>query len=332
METLPDVSKPLKTWSYLANRRRRPTEYETVSTNLLWSTNDPDKPWTMGDEIAMSQWFKRYRNGSPLKSSDWDGFRDPDQLIYRNYTLIQDGQESFVDGILEEHGRNEHDASMADEWTGLLGRLYTPARYLLHAVQMSSNYLVAFAPASAISNCFMFQAGDHLRWVSRVAYRTAELREAKPFQGFAQNERDCWENLAEWQGFRELAERLLVSWDWGEQFVALNLVLKPAIDAAFIGSLGEAARHSGDTLTAMLLDAQRIDSERTRRWTSALIRFAIESDEQNRAVIDEWIAKWNPLGEQAIASFCAGLPEGDDLTAAALGQFRENQAKSGLST
>ena len=34
-----DLSKPLKTWSHLAGKRRRPSEYEIVSTNLLWSTD-----------------------------------------------------------------------------------------------------------------------------------------------------------------------------------------------------------------------------------------------------------------------------------------------------
>lgn len=28
--------KPLKTWSHLATRRRKPSEYEIVSTNLHW--------------------------------------------------------------------------------------------------------------------------------------------------------------------------------------------------------------------------------------------------------------------------------------------------------
>ena len=29
---------PLKTWSHLAEQRRRPSEYEIVSTNLHWHT------------------------------------------------------------------------------------------------------------------------------------------------------------------------------------------------------------------------------------------------------------------------------------------------------
>lgn len=326
-----EVARPLKTWSHLANRRRRPTEYETVSVNLLWSTADPEAPWTMGQAIPMTRWYRQYRNDSPLKSADWDGFRDPDQLIYRNYTLIQDGQEAFVDGLIEDHNRNEHDVSLPDAWTQLLGNLYTPARYLMHAVQMSSNYLVALSPASAISNCFMFQAGDHLRWLSRVAYRTAELRIAKPHQDFGVAERRHWEQLAEWQGYRELTEKALVAWDWSEQFVALNLVLKPAIDAGFIGALGQSARRNGDSLTGLLLDAQLIDSERTRRWTVALVKFAIESEADNAAVIRGYLEKWNRLGVAAITKFCAGLPEADELTERALENYRANQLASGVS-
>jgi toluene monooxygenase system protein E len=331
MTALPEISRPLKTWSHLANRRRRPTEYETVSVNLLWSTNNPGAPWTMGKGIAMTQWYLKYRNGTPLKVEDWDGFRDPDQLIYRNYTLIQDGQESFVDGLIEDHSRNDHDYSLSDEWTLALARLYTPARYLMHAVQMSSNYLVALSPASAIANCFMFQAGDHLRWLSRVAYRTAELKIARPGFGFAEAERVHWETLPEWHGFRELAEKLLVAWDFGEQFVALNLVLKPAIDAAFIGALGRAARGAEDTLTGLLLDAQLIDSERCRRFTTALVRFAIGSNPGNGAVIQSWMDKWDPLGKAAVTKYCAGLPEVDEMTTLALDFYREGQTASGAS-
>lgn len=330
MSTNPDVSRPLKTWSHLAERRRRPTEYETVSTNLLWSTGDKEAPWTLGQDIAMTKWYKKYRNNSAFKSTNWDGFRDPDQLIYRNYTLIQDGQEAFVDGLIEDHSRNEHDPSMPDGWTEVLARAYTPSRYLMHSVQMASNYLVAMSPASAIANCFMFQAGDHLRWLSRVAYRTAELNLAKPSQGFAQNERKHWETAPEWQGFRELIEKVLIAWDWGEQFVALNLVVKPAVDAAFIGALGQAARRNGDTLTALILDAQFIDSERCRRFSTALLKFAIESDPSNNAVVKGWIEKWNALGTKAVTAYCKGLPDGEELVAAAMVAFKDGQMASGM--
>ena len=70
--------KPLKTWSHLAGQRRRPSEYEIVSTNLLWSTDD-EVPWSLAPGVHMNQWYLKYREASPLKNADWNAFRDPDQ-------------------------------------------------------------------------------------------------------------------------------------------------------------------------------------------------------------------------------------------------------------
>ena len=311
MSDTSDLSKPLKTWSHLVKNKRRPTEYEIVSTNLLWSTADPKAPWAMGPDIPMSKWIVKYRNGSPLKHKDWDAFRDPDQIVYRTYNMTQDGQESYIDGLLDDHAKNDHDHGLQPAWLEVLARIYTPARYLIHATQMASAYLVMMAPSSTVENCFIFQCADQLRWVSRIAYRTAELAKAHPAAGFNRDERRHWEDDAAWQGFRELMERLLVAWDWGESFTALNLVAKPAIDEAFIGQLAHAARRSGDTLTALLLDAQRIDSDRSRRWSAALVKFATEDkDGPNRQQMAAWIEKWRPLADRAMDGLCGAL--GDD--------------------
>src|ERR1700683_1894449 len=287
-----DVMKPLRTWSHLAKNKRRPTEYETVSTNLLWSTKRPEAPWLLGPDIALSKWYVDYRSNSRWQHEDWDGFRDPDQLVYRTYNTIQDGQEAYVDGLLDDHDRNDHDFGLPDAWMPMLARYYSPGRYLIHAAQMSSNYLVALAPASTICNCFMFQAGDQLRWVSRVAYRTAELASRKTETEFGKPERGEWEGASAWQGFRELMERVLVTWDWAEQFFALNVIAKPAIDAAFLRQFGFFARRNGDALTGLLADAQIIDSERSKRWTRGLVEYAFASAvADNRQAPNEWSGK-----------------------------------------
>ena len=304
-----DDFAPLKTWSHLAKNRRRPTEYEIVSTNLLWSTDD-EAPWAMGPDVPLSRWYIEYRNNSPLRHADWDGYRDPDQLVYRTYNMVQDGQESHVDALLEDHSGNEHDEGLTSEWVGRLATFYTPGKYLLHTVQMAAAYLAALSPSSTVENCFIFESGDQLRWVSRVAYRTAELRSAHPHLGFGGQERATWENHPAWQGFRELMEKTLVTWDWAEQFVALNLVAKPAIDAALLRSVSTVAQDNGDTLLALLCRAQLIDSERTVRWSEALLRYALESPEHgddNRALAQSWFNKWAPLADAAVTAYCGSL-------------------------
>jgi toluene monooxygenase system protein E len=317
-----DLSKPLRTFSHLAKLKRRPSEYEIVSTNLLWSKSDPKAPWAMSPSVPLSQWYIKYRNESPLRHDDWDAFRDPDQLVYRTYNMVQDGQESYVDGLLNDHARNEHDKGLSEAWLKALLRLYTPGRYPVHAVQMGSAYLVQLAQSSTIENCAMFQAADQLRWVQRIAYRTKELAKAHPALGFGETERKTWEDDPAWQGFRELAENALVAYDWGEHLVALNLVVKPALDEAYLRQLGKTARCQGDTLLGLLNDAALIDSDRSRRWTKALIDF-VAAKEGNRALIDRWVAKWAPLGDKAIEGYCAALPDSPEAASDAKAAARE---------
>lgn len=331
MNTSQDLNKPLKTWSHLAANRRRPTEYEIVSANILWNTPNRKIKWTQGSGTPVSKWRSNNRDGSPVKHDDWNAFRDPDQLVYRTYNLMQDGQETYVDGLLNEYNNNQHDLAMPTAVLERLARAYTPSRYLVHAMQMSMGYLVALAPCSTIANPLMFECSDQLRWLSRIAYRTAELAKAHPDLEFNKGERRRWEEDPMWEGFLELSERTLVAWDWNEQFVALHMVLKPAVDEVFLRQFGYASRSSGDLLTGMLLDAQYVDSERSQRFGSAVVKFLCDAERHNnRKIINEWVRKWAPLGDRAIDAFCSVLDEGADAAKAAKIRVREIRAAAGL--
>lgn len=303
-----EVLKPLKTWSHLAGRRRKPSEYEIVSVGLHYSDRDENAPFELDPNMFMARWYKQYRNASPLKHEDWNAFRDPDELIYRTYNLLQDGQETYVFSLFDQFNEREHDKALDPGWAVKLARLYTPGRYLFHALQMASAYVMQMAPASTITNCCAFQAADSFRWLSHTAYRTKELSLTFTDKGFGEGERHHWENDAAWQGLRELMEKVLTTWDWGEAFVALNLVAKPAIEEAVLRKLGESARHNGDTLLGMLTDTQLVDAARHRRWTAALSKMALEQS-GNAEVIAGWVAKWEPLANHAIDSYCSALPD-----------------------
>lgn len=306
--TQPDVLKPLKTWSHLAGRRRKPSEYEIVSTNLHYSTDNPDAPFELDPNFAMALWFKQHRNASPLKHPDWDAFRDPDEMVYRTYNLQQDGQETYVQGLFEQFSARGHDSMLDPTWAGSLARLYTPTRYLFHTLQMASAYLSQMAPASTISNCATYQAADSLRWLTHTAYRTAELAKSFPGIGLGSGERAYWENDPAWQGWRQLIEKALVAWDWAESFTAFSLVIRPAVEEGLLRTLGDAGRHNSDTLLGLLVDAQLLDAQRQRRWASTLTRMALEQP-GNREVIQRWVQQWEPLADAAIAAYCAALPD-----------------------
>ena len=322
----PEPLKPLKTWSYLAGNRRRPSEYEIVSTYLHTSLDNLEKPWEMDINVHMNQWYLKYRNNSPLQLENWDIFKDPDQQIYRTYNILQDGQETYVKSLFDQFSDREHDLSLDRPWVGLLSEAYTPVRYLFHGLQMGSAYIAQMAPASTITNCAVFQTADSLRWLTHTAYRTRELSINHQDMGFGQKEKHTWEEHPGWQGFRELIEKALVAWDWGEAFVAINLVLKPAVDASILQQLGHAARQQGDTLLGLLTDAQLRDSERHRRWSTALVELALEN-EDNKQVLAGWYEAWEALGRGAVRAYCSMLPESDEATGKALRELEDSRKK-----
>ena len=111
-------------------------------------------------------------------------------------------------------------------------------------------------------------------------------------------------------------EKVLVAYDWGESFVALNLVAKPAMDEALLRQLAATGRRQGDSLLGLIVDAEYRDVRRSRTWSTALVRFAIERPE-NLAVIRGWVKKWLPLAEQAIDAYCRALPDSPQAAATA---------------
>ena len=329
MSAQPEILKPLKTWSHLATRRRKPSEYEIVTTNLHYTTDNPDAPFELDPNFGMARWFKQYRNASPLKHSDWNAFRDPSELVYRTYNMLQDGAETYVYGLLDQFNARGHDAMLEPTWAGSLARLYTPSRYVFHCLQMASAYLTQIAPASTISNCAAYQTADSLRWLTHTAYRTRELANQFPSLGFGSDERNYWENDAAWQGFRELIEKALVAWDWAEAWVAFSLVIRPAVEETLLRGLGQAARHNGDTLLGLLTDAQLADAERHRRWATELTRFAL-TQEGNREVLAGWVAQWEPLADKAIAAYGSALTDVPQAVSAAQAAVRDFRRSAGL--
>ena len=69
-----------------------------------------------------------------------------------------------------------------------------------------------------------------MRRVQRIAYRTVQLAGPPSDDEAVARQRPTWEDAAAFQPLRELIERALVAYDWGESFVVTNAVIKPHID------------------------------------------------------------------------------------------------------
>jgi toluene monooxygenase system protein E len=323
----------LKTWSAFGNLGRRPSEYEIVTHKMNHTLRDI--PLELGPDSHGNLWLVRHRDRIKLLVQDWNAFRDPDQLTYRKYVTCQDNSETYLDATFEEFAR----IGRAESGPEFLQTCLTPSRYLAHGLQMMSAYLQQLAPSSYVGNCAAFQTGDQLRRVQRVAYRTKQLDHAYPDRLFGKSERIAWEQLPEWQGLRKGIERLLVTFDWDDAFVGLNLVVKPLADELTLRQFAIVARHLNAELDALLADNLFLDAERSHRWSAALTRFAIADNGANRKHLEALIAKWRPIadeivgtGSRLLGSFSSGLNSADRIAAAAREAWRGFLHWAGLQT
>ena len=315
-----------RTFSAFGDVRKMPSEYEIVTHGQNWTMRD-NRPsaFEQNPSSPANLWFLTYRDQSPLQAENWEQFREPDSLTYRMYVNAQAESESKVHGVLEEYALLGSDTTFAPGWLELLGTLYTPSRYAVHGFQQIEAYIGYLAPTSYITNPAGLSTADFLRRNTTIAYRTRELQLAHPESGIGtEREREHWQEHPAWQGTRKAVEWALATYDWGEAFTALNLVLLPTIDDVLTRQFGEVALANGDNLSWLLQSFLDADNQRRNRWSQALAAFAIQQKPKSGKAIEKWVTKWSSLADDAAAglgSLLESLPESprtaDDVAAGA---------------
>jgi toluene monooxygenase system protein E len=292
----------LKTYSHLAGSRRTPSEYEIVTSRLH---HHVDRGFEVN--VPMAAWYERHVGGSRWQAPDWERFADPRETTYTKYTRLQQAKEAYVDGLLNSIEQSGHDGNLSTEARALLERTLPPLRFAVHGLQMLAAYVGQMAPSGRITIVAALQAADEMRRIQRFAYRMAQLRRVEP--AFGAQARAAFQSEACWQPLRRVVESLLVTYDWAESLVALNVCLKPALDELFMIELAAAARERGDFVLGQLLASLDEDCQWHRRWTAALVGVALAARPENRAALADWTQAWVPKVSAAIAALAPLLDE-----------------------
>jgi toluene monooxygenase system protein E len=177
--------------------------------------------------VPLGDWYRRYQP-SALVCDDWDRFVDPRETIREVRGLPGQGRTST--GCCDRSRtrlRPKTRSGVVDT-----GATLPPLRHLYHGLQMLAAYVGQMAPSGRITIVAALQAADEMRRVHRLAYRMAMLRRLRP--GFGETGKQLWERDPVWQPLRRLVEMLLVTWDWGEAFAAVNLG-EAVLDRFFLG-------------------------------------------------------------------------------------------------
>ncbi|MCW2655154.1 MAG: toluene monooxygenase system protein [Actinomycetota bacterium] len=299
--TTPSRPPGRKTYSRLAAGRRVPSEYELVSSDLHY--NHPLR-FELPEGNPVVDWYYRHREGSALQARNWEQFADPRRTTYRVYTQLEDGREDVVDGLLREIDETAYDRQLDPEWVRFLDRWYFPLRFPVHGLQMLASYIAQMAPSSRITNCAAFQAADEMRRVQRIAYRAVQLNGPPLDPETARRQQAAWEDAEAFQPLRELIERALITYDWGEAFAVTNAVIKPCIDRLINQEVaGTLATANGDPILTSIHFSLHEDARWHRAWTAALLRHLINDTPANAELVSAWVSKWRPLASQALEAF-----------------------------
>lgn len=292
---LRDPRGTMKTYSHLAGQRRMPSEYEVATSKLAYHAE-------RGFEVAvpLAAWYEKYQRQSAFRCTveDWDAFADPRQTTYTKYTALQAQRESYLDSLMERIEATGYDAQLSADAIDFFEARVAPLRYPMHGLQMAAAYLGQIAPAGRITITCALQAADEVRRIQRIAMRMGQLRQVRPTLG--DGARQAWEKDAAWQPLRETIERLLVAWDWGEAFAALQLCVKPAFDDLVHGASVAGARQRGDHLLGEIFASLEEDARWHREWTAALVDLAVTRRAENDDVLRGFVERWSAPATRAM--------------------------------
>lgn len=312
-----------RTWWNLQGLDRKPDDYDVATTGLLYY---PERGFEV--RTPLDGWYREHQAGAGLACRAWDRFRDPRATTYASYTALQHARETYVDGLFESAEASGSDARLSTAWVGALDRALGPLRYPLHGLQMVASYVGSMAPGGRVVVACAFQAADELRRVQRVAYRTRQLQETHA--GFGAEAKALWTGDAAWQPLRALVERLMVTWGWAEALTALNLAVKPRVDALFMLHLAERAQAAGDDVLHRALRALHEDSAWHLAWTRALVAMLVEEDPRNGAALAGWIDRWAPRAREAVEALGPlfdAMPGGEGFASAMERVEREDRER-----
>lgn len=286
--------KTQRTYWHLQDKGRVPSRYEVETTRLLYY---PERGFALPTPGAA--WYERHQVGSRLRAT-FAEFADPRETTYASYVRLQQEQEAFADELLRSAAQSEYDAGLDAEWRAVLGGLLPVLRFPCQGLHMLAAYIGHMAPEGRLVVAFALMAADEMRRIQRLAYRMRQLQESAP--AFGSGAREEWQTHPAWQPLREVVERLLVTYDFGESLVATSVVFAPAFDALFMRELASIAILRGDRLLSQLWFSLEHDCRWHRAFTRELVRVACEENADNAAVIEEWARAWWPGVLAALAA------------------------------
>ena len=318
-----NVAPIRQTYAYIERRfgTKPATRYQEVSFDIQGAANFHYRPlWNPSKTLNDPSYTE-------LQMKDWYAFKDPRQFYYGAYVQhrarLQDVAESNYAFFEKRHlVENISDAIKQKIITCLLPFRYVEQTANLHMMSGS-----AYGYGTVITQACMFAAMDRLgmaQYISRIGLlldgNTGEsLQQAK----------NAWMNDAAWQPLRKLCELSLTEQDWFKLFVLQNLLIDSLMQSLVYGTFDQLLVENGARDVAMLTEFMQDCLTDLRKWSDPVFKLAIAESEENKALIQNWVAELLPQVQEAFSAWST-LALNDAEIEQGLAVIAERSKKAGL--
>jgi NAD(P)H-flavin reductase/ferredoxin len=316
----PTADDAMRNFDWYTPAKRRATLYEDVTVDTQPSVHRHlNRGWPVSFEDGRGTWDDA---STALQSTDWFAFRDPGEYWERPYYQRETAIEQQIDGAMQSAVEQGLIDDFSPEWVAFLrARLQVPA-YVEHGLWFALATIGRSCLSDSVATCVCLQAAMKQRSAQALVLYAMDLEQHHGAFPIAAA-REAFLSDPVWQPTRRYLERLAATPDWGEVIVAANLCFEPVVGTLLRRELGiRAAAANGDTVTPVLARVAMQEWEWAQAWSTELVRFlsgdAAHGD-HNRAVIERWVADWEPLANEAalaLAPLAEQIPRGIDTRSA----------------
>lgn len=303
---------PRRTFVWLSGRKRPPSEYEELSTGIQWDTEAVSR-------TELSSW----RLDNTALSADWNAFRDPSGMYYRNYVIGQDAVEKQLDSVFEIAKDADFVSDLDAEWRKSVTVLVGAMSFAQWGVSMAMQHVMRFTLSPTVACAVQLQVMDKLRNAERGAELHELINPGLPADVLS----GAWNAAPELQPLRRYLEEILVEQDWGRVIVGTNLVLLGLLEPFLREMYVKGGRAHNDFATAGFGKHMARDSTRQVAWTDAFL-LQCTGEEANVPVISSWVDEFLPGALAATAALAAAHPA--DGAAARAVQIARSEALARL--
>ena len=312
-----------QTYAYIERRfgGKPATRYQEVSFDVQGATNFHYRPLWKPDKTLNDH------THTALVMQDWYAFKDPRQFYYGAYVQHRARMQDTAESNYSFFEKRQLVENLSDEVKQKIISYLLPFRYVEQTANLHMMSGSAYGYGTVITQACIFAAMDRLgmaQYISRIGLmldgNTGEsLQQAK----------EAWMNDAAWQPLRKLCEQSLTEQDWFKLYVLQNLLIDSMLQELVFGRLDQWLVEHGGRDIAILTEFMKDCLTDLRKWSDTVLKTAAAESEDNKTLIQTWIAELLPQIKQAFGTWAeAALPDAsiDD----ALNSIFERSKKAGF--